>query len=93
MTQQPTKQAQSDELALLVSEQGRAEQTLAKFIKLLLNYKYGLVTEQIANFTGVRGIFKRLGECIRCAFVIQRRPVTARSTIPVLTANGRIPLF
>ena len=93
MTHQSTSQPKGEELALLVCEEGRAEQTLASFTKLILNYKYGLVIEQIADPGEAQAVFRHKGGSIRCALVIQQRPITTGSAISELTANGQIPLF
>jgi hypothetical protein len=93
LADEATEPTQSQELGLIVQQPGRAEQTLAKFLKLLLSYKYGLPTQIQDDYTRVSGIIRRSGEAIRCVVVIQRQAVSARSTIPVLGAKGTIPLF
>ena len=85
--------AHEHELGLIVQQPGKAEQTLAKFLKLLLSYKYGLPTEIQDDYTRVSGVIRKSGEAIRCVVVIQRQAVSARSTIPVLGNKGQIPLF
>ena len=45
MADEATEPTQSQELGLIVQQPGKAEQTLAKFLKLLLSYKYGLPTQ------------------------------------------------
>ena len=89
MAEEPIEQ----NYALIIQQPGKAEQTLAKFVKLLLSYKYGLNTEIVTDFTKVRSVMRRGAERMRCAFVIQNKTVSARSTIPALTDQGRIPLF
>jgi HD-like signal output (HDOD) protein len=81
------------DLALVVCEEGKAEKALAGFLEQLLNYRYGIETEQVAGLTKVKGVLRRRGDRICCCFVIQRQSLTARSAVPVLTANGTIPLF
>ena len=89
MAEEPTEQ----DYALIIQQPGKAEQTLAKFVKLLLSYRYGLSTEIVTDFTKVRSILRRGAERMRCSFVIQNKTVSARSTIPVLTKEGTIPIF
>ena len=79
--------------ALIIQHPGKAEQTLAKFIKMLMSYKYGLATEIIHDFVKVRSALRRGADKLKCTFVIQRQQVSARNTIPALTAKGRLPLF
>jgi|GEM_PF-4177620 len=47
MAEEPTEQ----DYALIIQQPGKAEQTLAKFVKLLLSYHYGLSTEIISDST------------------------------------------
>ena len=91
--EEATETTQAHEIGLIVQQPGKAEQTLAKFLKLLLSYKYGLPTEIQDDYTRVSGIIRRRGEAIRCVVVVQRQAVSVRSTIPVLGAKGTIPLF
>ena len=89
MAEEPIEQ----DYALIIQQPGKAEQTLAKFVKLLLSYKYGLNTEIVTDFTKVRSVLRQGAERMRCSFVIQSKPISARSTVPVLTDKGRIPVF
>jgi len=89
MPEEPIEQ----DFALIIQQPGKAEQTIAKFVKLLLPYQYGLTTEIVTDFTKVRGVLRQGADRLRCSFVIQGKSVSARSTIPVLGDNGRIPVF
>ena len=91
--EEATEKTQAHEIGLIVQQPGKAEQTLAKFLKLLLSYKYGLPTQIQDDYTRVSGIIRKRGEAIRCVVVVQRQAVSARSTIPVLGGKGTIPLF
>lgn len=84
MAAEPTEQ----DYVLIIQQAGKAEQTLAKFVKLLLSYHYGLSTEIISDFTKVRAVLRQGTDRMRCAFVIQSKSVSARSTVPVLTDKG-----
>ena len=89
MAEEPIEQ----DYALIIQQPGKAEQTLAKFVKLLLSYQYGLNTEIVSDFTKVRSVLRQGADRMRCSFVIQSKAVSARSTVPVLTDKGRIPVF
>lgn len=60
---------------------------------MLLSYQYGLNTEIVSDFTKVRSVLRQGADRMRCSFVIQSKAVSARSTVPVLTDKGRIPVF
>lgn len=88
MAEEPTEQ----DYVLIFQQPGKAEQTLAKFVKLLLS-QYGLNTKIVSDFTKVRSVLRQGADRMRCSFVIQSKSVSARSTVPVLTDKGRIPIF
>lgn len=81
------------DFALVVQQGGKSEDTLAKFLKLLLSYKHGLPTEIVKDFRAIPPILRWSGEHLRCACVIQSQVVNTRSTIPVLGDKGRLPVF
>ena len=66
---------------------------LGNFLKMLLNYQYGLTLEVISDFSGVAPILRKYGRGVRCVFIIQDIPINVKSTIPVLTFKGEIPLI
>ena len=90
---QESKTRIDTDFALIVQQEGKAQTTLAKFLKLMLSYKYGLHAELVTNFTAVTNILRRSSKHLRCVCVIQNQLVNTRSTIPVLGDKGRLPLF
>jgi len=81
------------EFALVVQQDGKAEGTLGKFLKLLLSYKYGMHAELVTDFRSISRILRSSGDHLRCVCVIQNQVVSARTTIPVLGDKGRLPVF
>jgi HD-like signal output (HDOD) protein len=88
-----TKEPNKELIALIVAQEGKAQRTLAKFLTLLLNYRYGFSVETASDFIQAAGSIRRNGRRIRCVFVVQNTPVSARTTVPALTLAGSIPLF
>lgn len=87
------KDPDKEVFALIVAQEGKAQRTLAKFLTLLLNYRYGFTVETASDFIQAAGAIRRHGRRIRCVFVIQSLTVSARTTVPALTLAGTIPLF
>lgn len=90
---QEKKEPEKEVFALIVAQDGKAQRTLAKFLTLLLNYRYGFTVETASDFIQAAGAIRRHGRRIRCVFVIQSLTVSARTTVPALTLTGTIPLF
>ncbi len=79
--------------ALLIQHGGKTETTLAKFVTLLMSYRYGLTVEMAGDFIQAATVIRRHGRRIRCVFVIQEKGISARTTVPALSLAGTIPLF
>lgn len=88
-----TREPNKELIALIVAQEGKAQATLAKFLTLLLNYRYGFAVDTASDFIQAAGAIRRNGRRIRCVFVIQNKTVSARTTVPALTLGGTIPLF
>jgi HD-like signal output (HDOD) protein len=98
MTTETDISADSDEeeqqnFALLIQQDGKTETTLAKFVTLLMSYRYGLTVETAGDFIQAATVIRRHGRRIRCVFVIQEKGISARTTVPALSLAGTIPLF
>lgn len=81
------------ELALIVLQQGKPQQVLAKFLNLMLNYQYGLsivVAPDLAKASSLLG--EHEGK-VRGVFVIQDEEIPGAITLKSLTLNGQAPLF
>jgi len=82
------------ELALVIQpEEGKAEKALAKFLELLLGYKYGVQVESVTEVAQIARILRDRSEEVHSVYLVQRHPVSTRTTVPALGAKGKIPLF
>ena len=81
------------ELALIVLQQGKPQQVLAKFLNLMLNYQYGLsivVAPELSKAASLLGQHK--GK-VRCVFVIQDEAISSVVSLQALSDQNQIPLF
>ena len=85
--------AADPEYGLVVLQPGKDQQTIGRFLMLILNYRYGL--DLITTSTPMEGFaaLKEHGDSIRCVAVIQDREIDTRSSISSLSRNDEIPLF
>lgn len=83
----------TQEYGLIVRQEGKSQHTLAKFISLFLNYRFGIQTDLVDDLIGAAGALRQRGKRTRCVFVIQNTAVSTRTTVPALTLKGTIPLF
>lgn len=83
------------ECALIVQQEGRVQDALAKFFMLMLNYRYGLdiiVTHtSIEAFSAIQRY--KDSEKIRCTIVIQNRKIQNRSALSALNQDDQFPLI
>lgn len=96
MAEEPTREREDrskEVYALVVAQDGKAQRTLAKFLTLLVNYRYGFTVEVAGDFIQAAGLIRRHGRRIRSVFVVQSGQVSARTAVPALTLAGTIPLF
>lgn len=89
------KSSPFQECALIVQQEGRTQDALAKFFMLLLNYRYGL--DIIVTHTSVEAfsVIQRYKdtEKIRCSIVIQNRRIQNRSALTALNQDDQFPLI
>lgn len=84
----------SRELALVIQpEDGKAEKALAKFLELLLGYRYGLRVESLTAVAEISRILRDRSEQVHSVYLVQRQPVSVKSTVPILSVRGTVPLF
>ena len=94
MSSSDSEQGSARELALVIQpEEGKAEKALAKFLELLLGYKYGVQVESVTEVAQIARILRDRSEEVHSVYLVQRQPVSTRTTVPVLGAKGKIPLF
>ena len=81
------------ELALIVLQQGKPQQVLAKFLNLMLNYQYGfsiVVAPELSKAASLLG--QNTGK-VRCVFVIQDEAISSVVSLQALSDQNQIPLF
>lgn len=81
------------ELALIVLQQGRPQQVLAKFLNLMLNYQYGLAIVVAPDLSKASSLLNEHSGRIRCVCVIQDEEIGSAIAVQALTGQGRVPLF
>ena len=81
------------ELALIVLQQGKAQQVLAKFLNLMLNYQYGLAIVVAPDLAKASTLLTEHSGKVRCVCVIQDAEITSQITLRALTEQGSLPLF
>ena len=92
----PPQEAASESepaLALVVKQAGKPQQVLNDFLHMFLNYQYGLSLLQAPDMIDGAAKLRQNVGVVRCAFVIQNRPITSRTTLTALSRGGQIPLF
>ena len=85
--------AVTQEFGLIVLEQGKAQQALAKYLNLLLNYQYGLAIMVAPDLKKAASLLSENGGRIRCVCAIQSDVIKSDITIKGLSMMGKIPLF
>ncbi len=71
---------------------GKSERVLTRFLQMTLEYRYGLNIELVTNVRYVVKILKQ-HKALHSVYLIQGQPASTNSTIPILTAQGTLPLF
>ena len=83
-----------EQLAIVIQQgKGKAETTLGKFVKMLLSYQHGLDVETVTDPSLISKVLHDNSGSIHSVYLIQDQPVSTQSTVPVLSAQGTIPLF
>lgn len=83
----------AQEFGLILLEQGQAQQVLAKYLNLLMNYQYGMAIMVAPNVAKASSLLNENGERIRCVCVIQSTEISSEITIRALSLQGKVPLF
>jgi HD-like signal output (HDOD) protein len=93
MTAAEPTHSNDQELALIVLQQGKPQQVLAKFLNLMLNYQYGLSIVVAPDLEKASSLLAEHAGKVRCVCVIQDAEVSSQITIQALTAQATVPLF
>ena len=83
----------NQEFGLIVLEQGKPQQALAKFLNLLLNYQYGLAIMVAPDLKKAASLLSENGKRIRCVCAIQSDTISSDITLKGLSLMEKIPLF
>ena len=83
----------ASDFGLIVLEEGKPQQVLAKFLNLLLNYQYGLSIMVAPDFAKAAALLAEHGERIRCVCAIQSVDVKDQAVLRELSRQGAAPLF
>ena len=84
--------AAEQDCGLIIQQDGKPQQVLAKFLSLLLNYQFGLsvlVTQEM----GKAATEVALKRNIRCVFAIQSGALGGGERLAGLNRQGAVPLF
>ena len=82
----------AQECGLIVQQEGKPQQVLAKFLNLMLNYQYGLAAAMAPDISRATSVLQnRPGT--RCVCVIRNQEVKDQTTLTTLGQQGRLPLF
>ena len=90
MSDESSKQPTGQERGLIVQQEGKPQQVLAKFLNLLLNYQYGLSVDMQVSTSDAAA---QLNGGVCCVFVIQNQEVKETKILSELSKAGEIPLF
>lgn len=84
--------AAEQDCGLILQQDGKPQQVLAKFLSLLLNYQFGLSTLVIQDLweAATQVALKRN---IRCVFAIQNGTLGGGERLAQLNRQGAVPLF
>ena len=81
------------DLAVIVRDDGKSQKLVANFLKVLLNYQYGLEVEVVSDLIKAGQILRKNADRIRSFFIVQDRPLNVSNTLPLLTRQGEIPVI
>lgn len=79
--------------ALILHQAGEPQHALASFVRLMMNYQYGLGIVVGRDLKEAAALLDEHGAAVRCSFVIQDRDVNTGAIAPVLAAEDHRPLF
>ena len=79
--------------ALIVQQEGSAQQTLSRFLNLMLNYQCGLSLRIVNEVEEAIEVAQRDTGGVRCVFVVQNFELTRLDVIRDLGDSGSLPIF
>jgi HD-like signal output (HDOD) protein len=94
MTSAPQQNVEnSTEYGLIVLQAQDPPKVLMTYLRLILNYQYGLEVLVANNLQEASSLLVDRGPQIRCLFLIQDQEFKTRNPITLLGRRGTIPLF
>jgi len=81
------------EYALIIEQTASPPQVVLAYLRMLLNYLYGLEVLSAAKMTEVASIVLERGESLRTIFLFQDSEITSKNAVSVLSRRGEIPVF
>ncbi|MFH1570450.1 MAG: HDOD domain-containing protein [Gemmatimonadota bacterium] len=93
MASDRTPRPAGQEFGLLVLQEGKPQQVLAKFLNLMLNYQYGLSIAVAGDLKKAAALLSREGARVRCTCVVQGEEMSSPMAIKALSRDYTIPLF
>ena len=88
-----TPQTAGQDFGLIILQEGKPQQVLAKFLNLMLNYQYGLSIAVAPDLPKASALLGDESLRIRCACLIQSEELTSPIALKALTRDGALPLF
>ena len=78
---------------LIIQQEGRPQQVLAKFFNLMLNYQFGLSILVAPSLPRASSLLLEHDADVRCAFIVHDGKVENKTLVGVLSKHGEIPVF
>ncbi len=81
------------EYALIVEHAESPPPVVMAYLRMLLNYLYGLEVLSANKMTEVASLVLEHGESLRSIFLFQDTEITSKNAVSVLSRRGAIPVF
>jgi|GEM_PF-299637 len=80
-------------LGLIIRQNKKPQQTLVSYLRMILNFRYGMDVVMAGSVSEGCSIIQRNPEGIICAFVVQDEIIDSKTAISTLSKRGDIPLL
>lgn len=81
------------EYALIIEQAESPPQVVLAYLRMLLNYLYGLEVLSASRMTEVASLVMERGESLRAVYLFQDSEITSKNAVSVLSRRGEIPVF
>ena len=92
MTHDKASYVPRDDYALIIQQEGKPQQILTKYLRLLLNYHYGFTITMAGDPSEGARLLLQYSREVRCVFLIHSQPL-AQTTVNILNKHGELPLL